>query len=250
MSLDVFTLRERPELREAIFSAAFRAPLWPEFTRHDRVAQFYYGSPYFDAYQDYAFAAVENGAVVGRAFSVPVAFGIPGRAELPDGGWDEVIRWAHDDRVAGHDATAVSALEITVVAQGRGRGCSRVMLDAMRRNTRARGFADLFAPVRPTEKARCPFMAMQDYVAAVQPDGLPQDPWLRTHVRAGGTIIKIASCSMVIAGTLAEWRAWTGLRFEKSGPIALEGGLVPLHVSVEQDHAVYVEPNVWVHHRV
>src|ERR1043166_2227682 len=80
--------------------------------------------------------------------------------------------------------------------------------------------------------------------------GLPQDPWLRTHVRAGGTIIKVASCSMVIAGTLAEWRAWTGLRFEKSGPVALEGGLVPLHVSVEQDHAVYVEPNVWVHHRV
>jgi hypothetical protein len=24
--------------------------------------------------------------------------------------------------------------------------------------------------------------------------------------------------------------------------------LNPVHVSVEQDHAVYVEPNVWVHH--
>jgi hypothetical protein len=55
---------------------------------------------------------------------------------------------------------------------------------------------------------------------------------------------------MTIVGTLAEWASWTGLRFERSGPLAIEGGLSPLHVSIEQDHGVYVEPGVWVHHRV
>ena len=35
-----------------------------------------------------------------------------------------------------------------------------------------------------------------------------------------------------------------------SGPVVVPGALVPVHVSPEQDHAVYVEPNVWVHHRV
>lgn len=253
MSLETFTLRERPDLRGEIFSAAFGPPLWPEFLLHDPAARFYYATPYFEAYQDYALAAIESGTsgtIVGRAFSVPFAFGIPGRTELPDGGWDEVIRWAHDDRMAGREPTAVSALEISVLPHARGRGLSRVLLDAMRRNARARGFGDLFAPVRPTEKGQRPFMAMRDYVAAVRPDGLPQDPWLRTHVRAGGTIVKIAPCAMTVAASLAEWRVWTGLSFERSGPVAVDGGLAPLHVCVEQDHAVYVEPGVWVHHRL
>ena len=37
-----------------------------------------------------------------------------GRETLPDGGWDQVILWAHRDQLAGVRATAVSALEIMV----------------------------------------------------------------------------------------------------------------------------------------
>ena len=250
MSLEIFTLRERPELRSQIFSAAFRPPFWPEFLLHDAAAELYFAAPHFDAYHDYAFAAVEHGNVVGRAFCVPFAFDVADRRELPDGGWDEVIRWAHEDRVLARAATAVSALEISLLAPARGRGFSRAMLDAMRRNARERGFRDLFAPVRPTEKARQPFLPMRDYVAARRSDGLPQDSWLRTHVRAGGSIVRIAPYAMTVVGSLAEWTAWTGLKFETSGPLAVDGGLAPVHVCVEQDHAVYVEPAVWVHHRV
>ena len=47
---------------------------------------------------------------------------------------------------------------------------------------------------------------------------------------------------MVIVGTLAEWREWTGLLFERSGIAIVPGALSPVHVSLEQDHAVYVEP--------
>jgi len=250
MSFEIFTLRERPDLRREIFSHAFQAALWPEFASHDSAAHLYYATPYFDAYLDYAFAAVESGTVLARAFSVPFAFGIPERSELPDAGWDAVVRWAHDDQILGRSATAVSALEIGLLPQARGRGFSRMILEAMRRSTRAHGFADLFAPVRPSEKARHPFMAMRDYVAAVGADGLPQDAWLRTHVRAGGTIVKIAPYSMTIVGTVADWTAWSGLRFEQSGLFAVEGGLAPVHISTEQNYGAYVEPNVWVHHRV
>jgi hypothetical protein len=45
-------------------------------------------------------------------------------------------------------------------------------------------------------------------------------------------------------------KSWTGLEFERSGDAVVPGALVPIHVSLEQDHAVYVEPNVWVHHRL
>ena len=81
-------------------------------------------------------------------------------------------------------------------------------------------------------------------------DGLPYDSWLRAHVRAGGRIVKIAPYSMVIAGTFAEWSDWTGMNFDRTGDIVVPGALSPVHVSCEQDHAVYVEPNLWVHHRV
>jgi hypothetical protein len=40
------------------------------------------------------------------------------------------------------------------------------------------------------------------------------------------------------------------MEFAAPGPVAVPGALVPVHVSLEQDHAVYVEPNVWVRHTV
>ena len=55
---------------------------------------------------------------------------------------------------------------------------------------------------------------------------------------------------MVIAASLGDWRRWTGLAFDRDGPFDLPGALAPVHVSLAQDHAVYVEPNVWVEHRV
>ena len=55
---------------------------------------------------------------------------------------------------------------------------------------------------------------------------------------------------MVVAGTIAEWSGWTGLCFTASGPAIVPGALSPIHVSLEQDHAVYVEPNLWVHHQL
>ena len=252
--LAVATLRERPELRAQLFSAEFAAGL-PEFMRHDRTSTLYYGDSALDRYVDFALAAVdreEPGRAIARAFSVPFAFrdGTPGRNELPDGGWDEVIRWAHADWLNKRRPTVVGALEINVLPPYRGRGISQLMLQAMIANTWERGFADLYAPLRPSDKYREPETPFADYVARTRADGLPHDSWLRAHVRAGARVIRIAPTSFVVPGTLAEWSRWTGLRFERSGPTVVPGALSPLHVSLEQDHAVYVEPNLWLHHRV
>jgi hypothetical protein len=124
------------------------------------------------------------------------------------------------------------------------------MLEAMIANMWARGFGDLYAPLRPSDKHKEPLVPFADYVARSRSDGLPNDGWLRVHVRAGARIVKIAPHSMVIAGTLAEWSGWTGMNFDRSGDIVVPGALSPVHVSAEHDHAVYVEPNLWVHHRV
>lgn len=84
----------------------------------------------------------------------------------------------------------------------------------------------------------------------VRPDhqrsGLPEDPWLRVHVRAGGRIVSICHRAMVVPGTLAVWREWTGLPFDRSGDVIVPSALVPVQCDVAHDHDVYVEPAAWV----
>jgi GNAT superfamily N-acetyltransferase len=249
MTLQIFTLRERPDLRAQVFGSELQS-VWPEFMRHDTASQLYFVPKLFDRYLDYAFAGVAEGKVVARAFSVPFAFDMDGRAELPDAGWDGVIRWAHDDQISNRAASAVSALEISLLPEMRGKNNSLQMLDAMKANARAKGFSDLYAPVRPNQKHLQPQTPMRDYARTLDDNGLPVDAWLRTHVGVGGTIVKIAPYSMTIVGSIAEWSRWTGSTFDRSGKVAIAGALAPVLVSLEQDYAVYVEPNVWVHHRL
>ena len=252
--LAVATFAQRPDLLGKVFGSEIQSAV-PEFMRHDPAGALYYRNGQLQHYSEFGLVAVdpaEPARPVARAFSVPFAFrnSTKGREELPDGGWDAVIRWADEDRRAGRPATAVSALEIMVAPRLQRSGISRLMLTALRDNVRRLGFRDLYAPLRPTDKHREPLTPFAEYVARQREDGLPYDSWVRTHVRAGARIVKVAPCSMVVAGTIAEWRRWTGLDFAESGPAIVPGVLSPIHISLEQDHAVCVEPNLWVHHRL
>ena len=138
--------------------------------RHDPTGGLYYRDEALEFFREFGLVAVdpaEPGRPVARAFSVPFAFrdGTEGREELPAGGWDPVIRWAAADRRAGRHPTAVSALEIMVAPRLQRRGISRLMLVAMRDNARRLGFADLYAPLRPTEKHLEPLPPFAGYIA-------------------------------------------------------------------------------------
>ena len=103
------------------------------------------------------------------------------------------------------------------------------------------------SPIRSNDKHREPLTPFAEYVARRRTDGQPCDSWVRTHLRLGATVLKVAPCSIVVAGTLAEWRNRpTVIREEQYRHCS--GALSPVHVSLEQDHAVYVEPNLWVRH--
>jgi len=249
MNLDIVSLRDRPDLIPQVFSPELDG-IWPEFMRHDATAMLYFGRPAFDHYTDCAFAALAGDEVVGRAFSIPFAFGIEDRTELPDAGWDEVIRWGHEDRMLERRPTTMSALEIALLPKARVPGSSRAMLDALKACARRKGFGELYAPVRPNQKHLQPRMPMHAYLDQRRADGTLADSWLRTHLGIGGAIVKIAPCSMTIVGTLAEWSKWTGVPFDHSGEIDIPGALVGVLASIEHDRAIYVEPNVWIRHPV
>lgn len=245
MSVDIVRLADRSELTDRCWELT---PLWPRFMLQDPIADLYYER--IERYAATAWVALAGDEVVGRAFAVPFAMGEDvGRTVLPSDGWDGVVRWAWLDDHERREPTHLSALEIVIAPQHRGTELAGRFVATMRTSARELGLGSLVAPVRPSRKHEEPGTPMAEYAARTRDDGLPHDPWLRLHVRAGGRIHSVCPRSMTISGTLAEWRDWCSLPFDRSGPLEVPGGLVPVHVDVEQDHAVYVEPNVWVIHR-
>jgi GNAT superfamily N-acetyltransferase len=243
MSFVVVSRAERPDLREAMNELPTS---WPRFMMEDPAS---WMMSLLNDHPAFQLALLDGDRVVAKANSVPFAWD-GDEASLPDTGWDTVLARGVIGGARGRTPTALSALEIAIDPAWQGKGLSRVMVDGLRAAAVGAGFCDLVAPVRPSRKSDRPDQPMAEYVARMRADGLPEDPWLRVHVRAGGRVVRVCPASMVIPGTLAQWREWTGLPFDRDGEVTVPGALTPVHVSLAHDHAVYVEPNVWVRHRV
>jgi GNAT superfamily N-acetyltransferase len=243
MTFALVSRAERPDLRQAMNDLPTS---WPRFMLEDPAA---WMMSMLNEHPAFQLALLDGDRVVAKANSVPFRWD-GDEASLPDTGWDTVLATGIVGGARGRTPTALSALEIAIDPEWQGKGLSRVMVDGLRAAAARAGFADLVAPVRPSRKAEHPDVPMAEYVTWRRDDGLPADPWLRVHVRAGGTVVKVCPASMVIPGSLAQWRSWTGLPFDGDGDVAVPGGLTPVHVSLAHDHAVYVDPNVWVRHRV
>lgn len=241
MDFEIVTLAERPDLREVFWDLETS---WPEFMLHDPIGNAYYSS--LELFRDHVLVCLDpSGRIVAKAHSVP--FVLPD-GELPDAGWDFAIRSGLLALLQGERPNAVSAVEIAIEPGLQGAGLSSRIVAALRDNAGRLGFPELLAPVRPNGKADV-HEPMQEYAFRTRDDGLPVDPWLRVHVRAGGTIDRVAPRSMCIPGTVEEWRAWTGLPFDTTGPVVVPGALAPVMCDAEHGTATYVEPNVWVRHR-
>lgn len=240
MSLHIETLATRPDLTDAMLTME---AAWPPYIQPDPMLIGWA----FERYPQHQIVVLSDGEVVARAASVPFAWdGDP--ASLPDTGWDEALRSSMLDTYAGRVLTTLCALEVAVVPGKRGLDLSGFALAAVSRNAVVHGYTDVVVPVRPSHKHVEPHLPMASYAARVRDDGLPADPWLRVHVRAGAEVLKVCPVSMTISGSLAQWREWTGLPFDTNGPVVVPGALTPVEVNVDHDHAVYLEPNVWVRH--
>ncbi len=241
--LHIASLAERPDLESAMLRMKSS---WPAYIQPDPTLIHWV----FERHAQHQFVMFDDeDIVVARAASVPLSWdGEP--ASLPDTGWDEALRQCMADTYCGHELNTLCAMEIAVVPGRTARNLSGRVLEELKNHGRRMGYGDMVAPVRPSLKHTQPQLPMDEYAERTRPDGLPEDPWLRVHVRAGGQVLKVCPVSMTIAGSLAQWRTWTGLPFDTSGPIEVAGALTWVEVDVEHDHAVYVEPNVWVRHQL
>ena len=220
--------------------------MWPEFMYHDPVADRLFGRVvaehaefFFYAWDD------EREEVVGGGHAIPAAWDGE-RASLPDGGIDAVIEARFAEESAAPNV--LCALQILIAPECRGQALSARMIQRMAEIGRSHGLDTLIAPVRPTLKHLYPLTPIERYIEWRRPAGLLFDPWLRTHERLGAEIAGVASESLRIPGTVAEWVEWTGLAFPDSGSYVVPGALVPVEIDRERDEGVYVEPNVWMVH--
>jgi GNAT superfamily N-acetyltransferase len=238
-------MAERPDLRPRARDLVF---MWPQFMHHDPVCNAYFGRVRDEIAQLQFFAWDEDrNEVAAEANAVPVAWdGKP--SSLPDGGLDSALEAAFATGALAPNV--LCALQIVISSTYQGRGLSMRLIERMAELGRLHGFESLIAPVRPSLKHRYPLAPIERYVEWRRADGTHLDPWLRTHERLGGEILKIAPRSMVIPGTVAEWEDWSEMTFPETGTYVVPGGLVPVEIDVERDRGLYVEPNVWMLHRL
>jgi GNAT superfamily N-acetyltransferase len=236
MKIALVTHAEHPELRGTL------PDLWPDFMSHDPIVTAFWPRLY-DLYPDFQLWVVDRDArprrTVAYACTVPVRW--DGTTE-PRG-----IDWALTNGVAGAPTT-LCAIVAGIIPEYRGSGLADAILRRMASVAAAHGLDSLIAPVRPTWKHRYPLTPIERYLAWRRGDGLFYDPWLRTHERLGGELLGLAPRSMTIAGSRAEWEAWTELQFPEDGDYVVPGALVP--VRFKSGQGIYVEPNVWMRHEL
>jgi GNAT superfamily N-acetyltransferase len=237
----VRTRADSPELRKAaiaIEQAAWSALGFLNFTR----AHFAFYQQLIEEHADCQLCLVDESTgypvAVGNCVPLACDFG-----NLPPEGWDWIVETAAND--SGKRANALGALAISVPNLHRGKGVARLMIQAFRDLAIAKGLDGVIAPVRPSSKHRHPFIPMEEYLGWTDDKGRAFDPWLRSHLAAGGKIIKPADRSMTVVEPVAFWETWIGHRFEGSGAYAIDGALAPVSIELEKGIGRYVEPNVW-----
>ena len=161
---------------------------------------------------------------------------------LPDLGW----RFSIQNASQSSRKNALSLVEASIDPAFRGHGLSKILIERVKYEARLRKFSQLIAPVRPTLKARFPTESAELYCRRKDSDSRIFDPWLRVHVEAGAVITNICHNSVCVKATLDKWHEWTGLRFSSSGPMLVDGGLMPVTVDTGANIGIYTEPNVWV----
>lgn len=242
MAVSVITAAARPDLAER--ADELTADTFPEWMKHADVVSRWWGSLYevhpelqFVLYDETTDSVLGEGNTLYCEWDGTVA-GLPG-------GVDHVLEQAFTREV---EANTLCALYIQVLAEYQGRGLSRAALEAMKELAKEHGLQALIVPARPTWKARYPLAPIERYAFWTRADGLPFDPWIRTHIRLGAKILAVARESLRITGSVAEWEEWTGMAFPESGDYVIPRGQVPLTIDRDADLGTYVEPDVWLRH--
>ena len=243
------TLAERPDLLPSV--RRLTRAVWPphmEYIHHDAVCDRHWPALWRDFGDLQPVLCDRRGRVRAAGYTIPFVW--DGRVRSLPSGVDGVLIRGVTGHAHGRRPDTLSALLAAVDPALQGRGLSRRVIEAMATLAARRGLRALVAPVRPTLKHRYPLVPMERYIRWRQRGAAPFDPWLRVHWRMGGRVLRVAARSMVVNGRVHDWERWTGMRFPDSGDYVVPGALATVRIDRHRNRGRYVEPNVWMLHRV
>ncbi len=243
----VATCADNPELFEP--SVALENETWDDLSFLDFTAAHHaHYDRLLELFPDCRLCMIEQetGELVATGMCVPLR--VSSDTALPREGWDWIVDTASAQ--AGKNANTMGALSISVPEKHRHRGFARDMINAMRALATVKSLSQVIAPVRPSSKCQHPLVSMNDYIAWKDVRGRIFDPWLRSHVAVGGEIVGVCDRSMVVEQPIAFWESWTASKLDRNEMVPLNGALAPLEIDLGSGVGRYVEPNVWVTHRV
>jgi len=219
---------------------------WPEFIFHDEGVK-PFRERRLEYFRDWEFYFVdETRRLIAGCWGVLLAW--DGTVEdLPGGFTDSLARSVteYEENVVPNTFVLMAA---AVRSDEQGQGHAGRVITAVRDRAVASGLGHVIAPVRPTLKSRYPLTPIETFMTWTREDGLPLDPWLRTHVRLGATLLAPAPASQTMTGSVADWEKWTGMQFPSSGTYTIPDGLTTLEIDRDAGTGKYVEPNIWLQH--
>jgi GNAT superfamily N-acetyltransferase len=219
---------------------------WPEFIFHDAGVKIF-RERRRQFFLDWEFYLVtEERRLIAGCWGVPIAW--DGTVEDLPGGFTDSLGRAVTSYEEGVVPNTFVLMAAAVRSDEQGQGHAGRVITAVRDRARAAGLEYMIAPVRPTLKSRYPLTDIADFMTWTRDDGLPLDPWLRTHVWLGASILAPAPVSQTMTGSVAEWEEWTGMVFPASGSYVIPEGLALLEIDRAADAGVYREPNIWMRH--
>src|SRR5699024_9461474 len=159
------------------------------------------------------------------------------KASLPEG-WDKAVEEGILDFQKNIQPNSLSALSIVIHPECRGQVLSERLGNDMKSLAIKSRFNNMVDRVRIYLISMYPLIPIEEYIELKSIAGTPFHPWIRIHIKAGASIIKVAEKSMVIPASIKEWEEWTGMKLLSSGSYVINEGLVPLEVDMSANKGV------------
>lgn len=241
--MDHLTFSELNETQITQYRNAVNAA-FPEIILRSRVMKNYWSKleEYFPFTQ--IFMVDSDGNLIGFMNTVPV-FWNKSLKELPDDGWDWLLRKGITGFEKGQQPNTLGGLQIIVTKAHQGKGFSKKLIAEAKKVVEKIGYKNFIIPIRPTFKHRHPEMKMPDYIN-LKKDNKIYDPWIRTHLKSGAKIISVCSNSMNISGDIPFWEDLLNQKINTSGRYLATGALNLVTIDVEKNHGEYREDNIWI----
>ncbi|MFD1990029.1 non-ribosomal peptide synthetase [Paenibacillus nicotianae] len=241
-----FNLSQMPNLIEDMNKLHRQS--WPDYFIGDSIMLEHWPK-LFSEFVDYQFALLQqDGEIVAVGNTIPIYW--DGSPEGLPQGWDDGLLQGVSSNQQSKKPNTLFVLAGVVDEEQQGKGLASILLQAFKQLAKAHQLEHIIVPVRPTGKTTYPDYSFSEYCDLYREDGLPVDPWLRTHIRVGGQILGVAEQSQMITGNLDDWKKWTSLSFNASGKYNTAVTLQPVSINVEQNTGIYYDPSVWVQHFV